>query len=414
MIAAGEVTAGDLQVASVEVSLVQRYCTVACHLLICSASHAVVGAFHYGVAFRIGEAYRAVFGIVDDLPDACFRFDAGLVAVCIEERSEGSFLILLNGCVLVERIGGVGGGFVTLRCCGAVANVVVIVLIILAVHLCCRQFGAGIVGESIIHYRAFAGGIAGGGAAEGVVHILTLRHEGCASMIRHAREQVAVFLIALRQGHTVGFGEPVQQVTAVQVFVAEHLFRTAMQEARAVDASVCAITGRDRMLSRAVHAVDETGGTPQIIRCFGNEVSIAINRETVAYPLTIAVVTERARAAVICHLRGLPKVVVAELTLRSSVRVACSDMQTSKLFIVMRLDITASIRFRCKAVAGIVGLGNGGIIRVCLAELSPRQRMEYPCGRVFISTLARVGGAVGVEQGNRRTPVGEVVVVVNF
>ena len=56
------------------------------------------------------------FGIVDDLPDTRFRFDAGLVAVCIEERSEGSFLILLNGGVLVERIGGVGGGFVTLRC----------------------------------------------------------------------------------------------------------------------------------------------------------------------------------------------------------------------------------------------------------------------------------------------------------
>ena len=106
MDAAREVERGDLEVASVDVSLVERYCTVYRHLLIRSASHAVVGAFHHGVAFRIGEAYRAIFDVVDDLPDTRFRFDAGLVAVSIEERSEGSFLILLNGGVLVERIGG--------------------------------------------------------------------------------------------------------------------------------------------------------------------------------------------------------------------------------------------------------------------------------------------------------------------
>ena len=192
MIAAGEVERGNLEIASVDVMLVERDVSVYRHLLIRSASHAVVGAFHYGVAFRIGEAYRAIFGVVDDLPDTRFRFDAGLVAVCIEERSEGSFLILLNGGVLVERIGSVfcaachaGAVFDS---GGAVANVVVIVLIILAVHLCCRQFGAGIVGESIIHYRAFAGCIASGGASEVVVHILALRHEGGASVVGHSGE----------------------------------------------------------------------------------------------------------------------------------------------------------------------------------------------------------------------------------
>ena len=50
-----------------------------------------------------------------------------------------------------------------------------------------------------------------------------------------------MFLVALRQRHAVGLGEPVQQVTAAQIFVAEHLFRTAMQEACAVDSSVGAI-----------------------------------------------------------------------------------------------------------------------------------------------------------------------------
>ena len=66
------------------------------------------------------------------------------------------------------------------------------------------------MGESIIHYRTFAGGIAGGGAVEGVVHILTLRHEGGASVVGHSGEQVAVFLVALRQRHAVGFGKPSQ------------------------------------------------------------------------------------------------------------------------------------------------------------------------------------------------------------
>ncbi len=105
-----------------------------------------------------------------------------------------------------------------------------------------------------------------------------------------------------------------QQVTAAQIFVAEHLFRTTMQEARAVDASVCAITGRDRMLSRAVLAVDESGGTPHRVQRFGNEVGIVINREAVAYSFTVAVVTERSRPAVICHLRGLTEVVVGVYT----------------------------------------------------------------------------------------------------
>ena len=164
MIAAGEVERGNLEIASVDVSLMQRYCTVACHLLICSAAHAVVGAFHYGVAFRVGKAYRAIFGVVNDLPDTRFCFDAGLVAICIEERGECSFLILLNGGILIERIGGVGGGFVTLYCGYSITDVVVIVLIIVTVYQCSRQFGAGVMSETIVHYRAFASGIAGGGA----------------------------------------------------------------------------------------------------------------------------------------------------------------------------------------------------------------------------------------------------------
>ena len=54
-------------------------------------------------------------------------------------------------------------------------------------------------------HHAVAGGVASRGATEDIVRILTLRDLGCAAMIRHAGEQVAVFLVALRQRHAVGF-----------------------------------------------------------------------------------------------------------------------------------------------------------------------------------------------------------------
>ena len=102
MVAAGEVATGDLQVATVKVTLLERGAAVYCYLFGGAAAHVVVGAFDDGAAFRVGEAYGAVFGVVDDLPDTRFRFDAGLVAVCIEDRSE-----ITHGGVLIQLIGDV-------------------------------------------------------------------------------------------------------------------------------------------------------------------------------------------------------------------------------------------------------------------------------------------------------------------
>ena len=64
VVAAGEVTAGDLQVASVEVSLMERYFSVYCYLFGRAAAHVVIGAFDDRVRLCIGEAHGAVFGIV--------------------------------------------------------------------------------------------------------------------------------------------------------------------------------------------------------------------------------------------------------------------------------------------------------------------------------------------------------------
>ena len=62
---AGEVNAGNLQVAAINVALVQSDAAVDCHLLVGAAAHGIVLTFHDRVAFRVGESDRAVFSIVD-------------------------------------------------------------------------------------------------------------------------------------------------------------------------------------------------------------------------------------------------------------------------------------------------------------------------------------------------------------
>ena len=65
MVAAGEVDAGNLQIATVDVALVERYTAVDCHLLVGSAPHRIVGAFHHSAGVGIRECNRAIFGVVD-------------------------------------------------------------------------------------------------------------------------------------------------------------------------------------------------------------------------------------------------------------------------------------------------------------------------------------------------------------
>ncbi len=57
MSSAGEIDAGNLQVAAIDVALVERYVAIDCYLL--------VRALDHRVTFRVGEAHGAVFGIVD-------------------------------------------------------------------------------------------------------------------------------------------------------------------------------------------------------------------------------------------------------------------------------------------------------------------------------------------------------------
>ena len=88
MVATGEVDAGDLQVTTVQVTLVLRDGAIHGYLLEASTAHAVVGAGDHGAGGFIGEADGAVLCIVDGGPDAGLGLDERLVTVGVEDGRE--------------------------------------------------------------------------------------------------------------------------------------------------------------------------------------------------------------------------------------------------------------------------------------------------------------------------------------
>ena len=95
VVATGEVDAGDLQVTTVQVALVQRNDAIHCNHLEAAASHAVVGAGNYSSGSLIGEADGAVLCIVDGRPNAGLGLDARLVAIGIEDGREAEACFIL-------------------------------------------------------------------------------------------------------------------------------------------------------------------------------------------------------------------------------------------------------------------------------------------------------------------------------
>ncbi len=93
---AGEVAAGDLQVASVQIAPVERYCAVDGYFLEAAAPHAVIGAGDHGAGGFIGEADGAVFCVVDGSPDAGFGLYRCLIAIGIEDGREAVVCFILR------------------------------------------------------------------------------------------------------------------------------------------------------------------------------------------------------------------------------------------------------------------------------------------------------------------------------
>ena len=70
MTGAREVTRCNLEVAAVDIALVQCYTTIYNHLLGSAAPHVIIGAFDDGNTISTSEANRTIFRIVHYAPDA--------------------------------------------------------------------------------------------------------------------------------------------------------------------------------------------------------------------------------------------------------------------------------------------------------------------------------------------------------
>lgn len=70
VMAAGEVDAGNLEIAAVDVTLVKHDAAVVCYLLVRAAPHGIILTFDHGASFGFGEAHGAVLCIVktDQIP----------------------------------------------------------------------------------------------------------------------------------------------------------------------------------------------------------------------------------------------------------------------------------------------------------------------------------------------------------
>ena len=161
VVAAGEVNAGDLQVTTVQVTLVQRDCAVGGYLLEAAAPHGIVGALNYRAGVGVGEAHRTVFSVVDSRPDAGLGLDARLVTVSVEDGREGEVSVILGARdvrVLVKLVSLVEGVIACLHRHTAIAHVVVVIAVSFAIHLSTGEFGAGVVDERIVHHVALSRG----------------------------------------------------------------------------------------------------------------------------------------------------------------------------------------------------------------------------------------------------------------
>ena len=89
--------------------------------------------------------------------------------------------------------------------------------------------------KDIIHHGTLTSGIAGGRAPEFIIAVLTLHHEGTATVVCHADEQVTLCFVGLRQRHAIGLGERLQQICAGHILKTEVLGSSAMDKSCGVD-----------------------------------------------------------------------------------------------------------------------------------------------------------------------------------
>ena len=79
--AAGEVDAGNLQIAPIDVALVERDAAIDAHLLVRAAAHRIVGAFHHSAGVSIEAPRESI--IIPSMARACMRQVMWLFGLCL-------------------------------------------------------------------------------------------------------------------------------------------------------------------------------------------------------------------------------------------------------------------------------------------------------------------------------------------
>ena len=229
-----QVAASDLQIAPVDVAVVQRHRAVGGDFLHVSSTLVIVAAFDYGRAFCLGlrETHRPVVGVILYRPNARGGFHPCLVAVGVVRRHEGGFQSgggrVESGAgdagVLVQVVGGVGeflGQFLRRL---AVADVVVVIAVAVRSQGGGSKFTAAVVGEGIVAGGFLPGRGTGDGAGERIVRVAPADHGGCRALVGHGGDQVAFSLVGPGQRHGVGHGEAFRQTAVFLVPVTEAIF----------------------------------------------------------------------------------------------------------------------------------------------------------------------------------------------
>ena len=103
VVAAGEVNAGNLQVTTVQIALVQRDGAVYGYLLEAATAHGIVGAFNDRAGVIVHEAHGAVFGVVDYPPNACSCLYHCLIATGIRRPLHPAGVVCSNPATLIKQ-----------------------------------------------------------------------------------------------------------------------------------------------------------------------------------------------------------------------------------------------------------------------------------------------------------------------
>ena len=163
MMTTGEVNASNLQVITIDITLMKRYDSVACYFLMTTTSLTIIGAGNHGTGGLIGEADGAVLCVVDGCPNAGLGLDARLVTVSVEDGREAEFRFFLRARdvrILVQLVSLVEGVISCLHRHAAIAHVVVIIAVGFTIHLRTSELGARVVYEAIVHSLPIAGCVA--------------------------------------------------------------------------------------------------------------------------------------------------------------------------------------------------------------------------------------------------------------